>query len=527
MTVFQNTPLRHADFRLFYVGCICTAMGYTMQGTMAAWLMATLSSSAVAVALVQTATAGPVLVFGLIAGSLADNMDRRRLILATQAMMLLAVLVLGVTEYTHHLTPALLLLLTFVVGAGFAFYLPAQIASIQGMVTSEELPAATALNAVAFNASRAVGPAVAGALAAWASAGNALFASAMFFSVMMAIVYRWSPHPQAQVGPSEGLFSGVRAGMRFALHSSALRAMTARNLSFSLCASAFWALLPLIAKEQLKIGADGFGLLFAAFGSGAILGAWLAPRVMHRTSLNAATTWGALAWAAAISLIALVDVAGVVVACAAVAGAAWVTVLSSLSAGTQTMAPTWMRARAVSIYLVGTQAGLAIGSAIWGTVASLVGIRGALLASVAVLLAAYTLLRRTRVELGTEADVTPHPAVTELTVVFKPQPKDGPVLIQVEYQIEAHNHSAFLAAMEDVGPARRRSGAKDWGIFRDLSDDERFVERYIIESWADYLRQRERMTQADRARQEEAAQFQKAGVPTRLSRLIGVETSLP
>lgn len=523
MTILQQSPLRHPTFRIFYIGCVCTALGYTMQGTLAAWLMATLSTSAIMVALVQTATAGPMVLFGLIAGSLADNMDRRRVILVTQAIMLGAVIVLGVTELTDRLTATLLLVLTFVVGTGFAFYLPAQMAGIQGMVSRDELPAASALNAVAFNAARAVGPAFAGALAAWLSAGSALLASGVFFVVMVVIVHRWKPEPHKLPGPTEGLLSGVRAGLRFARHSTALRAMTVRNLAFSLCASAFWALLPLIAKEQLNIGAGGFGLLFAAFGSGAIVGAWLAPRFIRRASLNATTTWGAVAWSAAVGLIAMTHVAGVVVACAAVAGAAWVTVLSSLSAGTQSTAPAWMRARAVSIYLVGTQAGLAVGSAIWGAVATAAGIQGALLASAGALLVTYAWVHRLPLQLGTEADTTPHPAVGMLAVAVKPDPDDGPVLIQFRYRIESAHQGAFLAAMEAVGPARRRSGASNWGLFRDLSDHECFVERYVIESWADYLRQRERMTQADKTRQEAATQFQKAGVPVELSRLIGVE----
>ncbi len=523
MTVLAQSPLRHPVFRAFYIGCVCTALGYTMQGTLAAWLMATLSTSAVMVALVQTATAGPMVLFGLVAGSLADNVDQRRLIQATLAVMLGAVILLGVTEMADLLTPALLLALTFVVGAGFAFYLPAQLASVQGMVDRDELPAVSALNAVAYNAARAVGPAFAGALAAWLSAGSALLASGVFFSLMMVVVHRWKPQRRIAPGPAEGLLGGVRAGLRFAWHSQALRAMTVRNLGFSLCASAFWALLPLIAKEQLAVGAGGFGLLFAAFGSGAIGGAWLAPRLIRRSSLNATTTWGAVAWAAAVGLIALTHIASLVVACAAVAGAAWVTVLSSLSAGTQSSAPTWMRARAVSIYLVGTQTGLAVGSAIWGAIATAVGIQWALLASSVVLLATYALVRRLRLELGTEADTAPHPALAELAVAVKPDPDDGPVLIQVQYQVERDQQPAFLAAMEAIGPARRRSGASNWRLFRDLSDPERFVERYVIESWADYLRQRERMTQADKNRQEAVLQFQKADVPLQLSRLIGVE----
>ena len=521
--MFQNSPLRHPVFSLFYSGCVCTALGYTMQGTLAAWLMATLSTSAVMVALVQTATAGPVLVLGLIAGFVADSMDRRRMILITQWVMLAAVLALSAMESTHHLTPAVLLSLTVLVGVGFAFYLPAQMASIQSMVTRAELPAASALNAVAFNAARAVGPAFAGALVIGLSAGSALLASAAFFMVTIAIVYLWQPGPQLLPGPTEGLLKGVQAGLRFAWHSQALRAVTARNVSFSFCASAFWALLPLIAKEQLRAGAGGFGLLFTAFGLGAIFGAWLTPALIRRTSLNATTNWGALVWAAAVAVVAWADWPSAIIGGAFVAGSAWVAVLSSLSAGTQSRAPTWMRARAVSIYIVGTQAGLAIGSAVWGTVASLIGVRLALLCSVGVLLVAYVLLRQLRIQPGTEADTLPNPSVAELSITHTPDPEDGPVLIQFEYHIDLVYQAEFVQAMDAVGPARRRSGASNWGVFRDLNDSSRFVERYVITSWADYLRQRERMTQADKLRHEKATRFQKANVPIKLSRFIGVE----
>ena len=521
--VLGSSPLRDAAFRLFYLGSIGAALGYTMQATLSSWLMATLTPSALMVALVQTASMAPTLLFGLIAGSLSDSVDRRRVILVTQVVMLATVVVLGSAALGGAIGPVSLLALTFVVGCGFTFYLPAQQASINEFVSRAELPHAIALGAVGYNVARAVGPALAGAIAAWLNPGSALLASALFFVVMILGVRRWKQRERPLPGVPERVLAGVRSGLRYARHSSAMRALVIRNLAFSLCASAFWALLPVIARDLLGLGAGGFGLLSAGFGSGAVLGAWSIPRLLGRISLNRIVTCGVLGWTVAVGIIAMTRSTPVAIIGACGAGVAWVYVLASLSTGTQSTAPAWVRARAVSMYLVATQASLALGSAVWGAVASAAGIRAALAASALLMLVLYALIRRFRVEMGSEADVLPRVHLPELAIAVVPLPDDGPVLIQVEYRIEPHNRRAFLRAIAAVGPTRRRSGATSWRVFRDLGDEERFVERYVIASWAQYLRQRERMTMADSELQARAAQFQRAEVPIRISRLIGVD----
>ncbi|MGE5117935.1 MAG: MFS transporter, partial [Betaproteobacteria bacterium] len=261
-----SSPLRDDAFRLFYLGSVGAALGYTMQATLSSWLMATLTPSALMVALVQTASMGPTLLFGLIAGSLSDSVDRRRVILVTQAVMLVTVAVLGSAALGGIIGPVSLLALTFVVGCGFTFYLPAQQASINEFVSRAELPHAIALGAVGYNVARAVGPALAGAIAAWLNPGSALLASALFFVVMVLGVRRWKQRERPLPGVPERVLAGVLSGLRYARHSSAMRALIIRNLAFSLCASAFWALLPVIARDLLGLGAGGFGLLSAGFG---------------------------------------------------------------------------------------------------------------------------------------------------------------------------------------------------------------------------------------------------------------------
>jgi MFS family permease/quinol monooxygenase YgiN len=520
----QSSPLRRPLFRLFYLGSVGTALGYTMQTTVASWLMATLTPSAQMVALVQTASTLPTLLFGLVAGSLADIVERRRVILMTQLAMLGTVTVLGVAVLAGVIAPVALLVLTFLVGCGFTFYLPAQQASVNEMVSREELPAGVALSAVAFNSARAVGPALAGALAAWFGSGSAFLASALFFTVMIVVVCRWKTRKQGLPGVPERLLTGVRSGMRFAWHSSAMRALIVRSLSFVICASAFWALLPVIARDLLGLGAQGFGLLSAGFGTGAIVGASSVPRQLKRFSVNKILLVGNLTWAAAVALLAATGIVAVAVVGAFAAGVAWVYVLASISAAVQSSAPAWVRARAVATNLVATQASLGLGSALWGSLAHWTSIPIALAASAAGMLTLYVLTRGFRAELGTEADVMPrvHPA-PELVIAVEPQPDDGPVLIQIEYRIERQHLKDFLQAIEAVAPTRRRNGASSWRVFRDLEDHERIVERYVVASWADYLRHRARMTMADSELQDNARRFQREGVPIRISRLIGLD----
>ena len=521
--LFAGTPLQHARFRRFYLGSIATALGYTMQTTIAAWVMATLTSSQLMVALVQTASTAPALLFGLIAGALADIVDRRRLILVTQWLLLASTAILGGATIAGLVGPAMLLVLTFLVGAGLSLYLPAQQSSINDLVSREDLPRAVALGAVAFNVARALGPALAGGIAAWLGSGSALVASSMFFIVMIVAAHRMKKRERALPGVPETVLSGISSGLRFARHSPAMRSLMLRNVSFSVCASAFWALLPVIARDQLHLGAGGFGMLSAGFGTGAIVGALALPGQLQRTSLNVVVTVGTLLWTGAIALLAATDLVAVAIVAACGGGAAWVCVLASLSAGTQSSAPAWVRARAVSVNLVSNQASLALGSALWGAVASAFGTQVALAGSAATMLLLLAIGRRVRVAMGDEEDVTPGSQLPELAIAVEPGPKDGPVLIQIEYRIDVGHREAFLSAIHAVEPVRRRNGANSWRVFRDLGEDGLFVERYIIASWAEYVRLRARATMADRNLLHAVERLQRADVPLRVSRLIGID----
>ena len=520
--LFESSPLRHPRFRLFYVGSISTALGYTMQSTVAAWLMATLTPSALMVALVQTASTAPGLLFGLVAGVLADIVDRRRLVLFTQLVLLVATSALAAAAAADGLGPVLLLSLTFLIGLGFTLYMPAQQATSGDLVPRAELSTAVALSSIAMNLARAVGPALAGAAVAWFGSATALVVSGACYLVMMAALRGWQGAPRIIVGVPETLLSGLHSGLRYARHSPLLRAFIIRNLSFTCCASALWALLPVVARDQFGSGAGAFGTLLAAFGAGAVAGGSMMPRNLRRFSLDAVATAGVVLWAASVLLVAVAPTVWVALLGTCGAGVAWVSVLASLGAGIQSSVPAWVRARAVSMGLMAVQASLALGSTAWGALASAAGTRLALLASAALMVVLLGLNRFVRISLGSEADVLPRAALPDLAVAVEPQPEDGPVLVQLEYRIEPANHQAFLRAIHSLEAVRRRNGATSWRVFRDLEERDRFVERYIVASWAEYVRLRARLTLADQALQQLIEQLQRPDASVRISRLLGV-----
>jgi quinol monooxygenase YgiN len=319
------------------------------------------------------------------------------------------------------------------------------------------------------------------------------------------------------------VLSGVQTGLRYARHSPTLRAFILRTLSFTACASALWALLPVIARDQLKLGAGGYGFLFGMFGVGAVIGAVSIPRQLRTRSLNRVVRTAALLWALANLLIAASGHVAFAAAGTFCSGAAWVTVHASLSTGTQSSVPAWVRARAVAMNLVAVQACLAIGSPAWGALAAATDTRVALGVSSALLLALVLLMRGARVRMGSEADVLPGTTPPELDIDAEPGPDDGPILIQIEYRIAPENREAFVEAIRRVAPTRRRNGATSWRVFRDLATEGRFVERYIVESWAEYVRLRARMTMADRAIQARAQDMQQEDTPIRVSRFLGIQ----
>jgi len=518
-----SSPLRHASFRGFYMASVGVALGYTMQATMAAWLMATMTTSELMVALVQTASTAPAILFGLVAGALSDIVERRLVVYATQAVFIAGTLVLGILTVAGLMAPWALLFFTFVIGIAFTFYMPAQQASINELVERPDVPKAVALGAVAMNVSRAIGPALAGGLTALITSGWALLVTSVFFVGMIFVVRDWVRQPQSLPGVPESLLTGIGSGLRFTRHSAPMRAILLRNLTFAFCASSLYALLPVIARDTLQMGPAGFGVLFGCFGAGAVVAALNIPRALQKHSLQRMVVAASLLWIISASLIAATDMTVFALLGSFGAGASWVGVFASLSAGTQSIAPAWVRARAVAMTFVTVQIALAVGSVLWGLLASWKGSDMALICAATTFLVLLALHRRVFVRLGGEKDTLPGAQLPELGIAEEPEPDDGPVLIQIEYRIQPEHRDDFLRSVRAIGPVRRRNGANSWRVFRDLAEENLYVERYIISSWAEYVRLRSRMTVADRHIQEAVARYQREGVEIRVSRFLGVD----
>ena len=499
-----------------------TAFGYTMQATSAAWLMATLSPSPLMVALVQTASTLPSLLFALVAGGMADIVDRRRMLLVTHSLLFVAAATLALATYAHLIGPSSLLLLVFLTGLGFTFSMPAQQAMLGDLVPHAELMAAVNLGSVAANASRAIAPAVAGTIATFIGTGSVFLTSAVSLGGMVYAVWSIRLTPHGRPALAEQLFSSIQSGLRFARHSPPTRAFIVRTFIFCLFGSSLFALLPIVARDNLGLGAGGFGLLFGSFGAGAVIGAFSLTRLLPELSLNTRVNGAIVLFGSAITLLGNTTMLAVAIGASLFAGLAWVSILSGLFSGALSWSPSWVRARVVATNLLVLQAGLATGSLLWGWLASASHIGTALTASAVGLLLTTILTRNVRVSYGQERDVSTRVSMPDLIIAIEPHPRDGPVLIQCEYSIARENCAAFLSTVAALEPVRRRNGAENWQVFRDLGNDSCFYERFVVASWGEYTRLRTRMTVVDQELQERVVALQLPGVPIRISRLIAV-----
>jgi len=500
-------PLAYTWFRWLWIASIVSNIGTWMQNVGAAWAMTTMATSPLLVALVQTATNLPVFLLGVPAGAFGDIVDRRKLLLVTQAWMLAAAAVLGVLTITGTSGPWILLWLTFALGLGATMNGPAWQAIMPELVPKSELPAAIALNSMGFNLARAVGPALGGLVVAAIGAGAAFILNAISFVGVLIVLYLWKRAPEHSSTSSETVVAAMWAGMRYVRFAPTMHAVLLRSGTFILSASALWSLLPLVAKVELHRESSGFGLLLGCLGAGSILGALMIGRLRQLFSPEAIVTscvvlFGlaniALAYLESFAAVAMVLLAG---------GVAWMAVNSSLNTAAQTSVPAWVRARAMALYLLVFQGAMAVGSVIWGEVASRFGLRTTLLIAGIALCAAAAATLRLRLRGSGEPDVSPSLHLPEPALLVERHPDHGPVLVTVEYFIDRERAPEFARAMEAIRRIRRRDGAIRWGLFEDAAIPGRYLETFVVDSWAEHLRQHERMTVADREIEAQAHTF--------------------
>jgi MFS family permease len=493
---FGFGPLRQGVFRALWTATLVSNLGTWMQNVGASWLMTSLSPSPLVVSMVQAATSLPVFVLGLPAGALADIFPRRRLLLVSQWWMLAAAAGLSVATLSRAISPEVLLAFTFALGIGSAMNGPAFQAVVTDIVPASDLTAAVSLNSASFNLARAVGPALGGLIVAKAGAGATFLLNTFSFLAVIVVLYRWKPATSKPVLPAERFVGAMRAGVRYLAHSPGLRAVVLRTMSFTLFGSALWALLPLVVKTELRRGPSTYGMLLGALGVGALAGAAVLPQLHRRLSLNQVVAGGTIVFAGVSVATAILPPVQLLMAVMLMGGLGWMTLLSSLSIATREVVPAWVQGRALSLYLLVFQGGLAGGSVLWGAVAKHSGIRPALVsAALGLALAVLLGLRYSLPAVNTlnlsQASLSPEPVLMAGTNT------GGPVLVTVLYRIPTEDAEEFVHRIAKLEVIRRRDGATQWGLFRDGSDADLYLEEFIVESWLEHLRQHERITVSD------------------------------
>src|SRR5437588_4989603 len=495
-------PLRTSIFRNLLIADVMSDIGTFMQPVGAAWLMVSLGAGPMYVALTQTASALPFFVFALPAGAIGDIVDRRRLILYTEFWMVSVATVLAVATIIGLMSPWLLLVLTFALSAGDAIETPTWRAILPEMVKKEDLGAASALNGIEFNFARAVGPALAGMIIAVAGVGAAFALNVVSFAGVIVLVARWKRPVRRRTTPPETLAGATVAALRYVRFSPSIRVLIWRSGLTMFFASALLALMPSVAKS-VSDSPTGYGILLGCFGAGAVLGALTMQPARARWSEDTVASGGVAILGLMTAIAGFLHAMVALAATMLVAGAAWIVFISVMSALVQSLAPDWVRARVLSIFMLVFQGGLAAGSALSGALAARAGIQHTLLWAGLGIVATTALGLVAKLPDAT-TDVSPwnHWRMPTIIEELRPEFDEGPVLVTVEYRVNGDRTEEFLDAIHEYGRVRRRDGAYRWGVYRDLEEADRYIETFLIRSWAEHLRQHERSTKADREVEE-------------------------
>lgn len=520
------TPLRYPAFRALWLATLAANVGTWMQQVGAAWQMTALGASATMIALVQTATSLPVFFLALPAGTFADIFDRRKLLLWAHVWMLAAAGLLAALTYAGATTQWGLLVFTFAVGAGVAVSLPAFQAVVPEILPKEEIPAAFTVSGVAMNIARAVGPALSGVVIAAAGAASVFALNALSFLAAFYIILRWRRVAPVTTLPPERVLRAMRAGLRYARHAPPLQSVIVRTGAFIFGASALWALLPLRVQRELGTSAAGYGVLLGAIGVGALGGAFALAWLRRTLGADLLVALSSVVFAGATVALSLLTDFYLLSAAMMLGGAGWMAVMSSLNAAAALSVPAWVKARALALYLLVFQGGLALGSFVWGFVAERAGSRAALIAAGATLAVGALTAVCHRLSSAAAARLEPAlhwdaPEVAQEFSVLESEGEGRAAMVTVEYYIDPTRVSEFREAMAGVRAERMRHGATYWGLFADASDPARWVEFFAQPSWTEHLRQHERVTEADRDTEARALAFHVLPEPPRATHYVG------
>ena len=519
-------PLRQRTFAVLWFATVIGNVGSFMRDVASAWVVTDLSPSPAAVALIQAAATLPIFLLAIPAGVLSDILDRRRFLIGIQVLLAAVSGVLMVLAHTQALTLPWLVVLTLLGGVGAALMGPTWQSIVPELVGRTELRSAVALNSLGINISRAIGPALGGLLLGALGAGVTYGADVLTYVLVLGALLWWR-RPAAAPDPlPEHFFSAMRAGFRYTRSSPELHTVLVRTACFFGFAAAVWALLPLVARGQLGGTATIYGLMLGGVGVGAIAGALLLPRLRTRLSPDGLMLGAAIAVAAVMATLAASPPQAVALLLMGVLGAGWIVALTTLNGVAQAILPNWVRGRALAVYLTVFNGAMTFGSLVWGGVAQAIGVPQALLVSAAGLVVVALLARRLALPAG-DADLQPsnhwpEPLATPTTAHDR-----GPVMIQIDYRVDAEDRPAFAEAMQALSHARRRDGAYAWGLSEDPDEPATVTEWFLVESWAEHLRQHHRVSHADADVQQAAHAWHRGNAPPRVRHLIALDVRKP
>jgi len=513
--------LHRPEFAILWWTGNIASIGMWMQDLAGSWLMTSLAPSPIMVSLMQTATYLPYFLLSLPAGALADVVDRRVQVLTSGVWLFVAVIGLGLLTIFGLMTPWLLLSMIVIAGIGNSFQSPAWNSLPPELVPHKELDSAVALGGVGFNCARGIGAALGGLLVASFGPGWVFILNALSMVAMLFAVYKWkrAPAPPDEA-PSERWGSAVKAGVRYVRHSRALRVVLVRTGIFVICSSCIWALLPLLARQSYSMNSTQYGIALSVFGLGTLIGAAIMPRLRQVVNLDWLCVFGTITYAA--SMLVLAAMHEFLWACAALfsAGMGWLIVSSAVNTSLLKAAPAWVRARAVAVYLLVFQGCLAFGSLLWGCIANAVGMPTALVYGAAGLLTGLFAMLRYSLEAVENLDMRTSRQWPAPRVMVEPHPDHGPVQITIEYQIEPDKIEIFVQAISALEVQRRRNGAFQWHLFLDLTRPGTYVESFLVETWAEHLRLRNRITNDDLSAEEKVYSLHCGEDPPKMTHLL-------
>jgi MFS family permease len=491
-------PFMHRPFAIIWLATVVSNIGAWMYNVATGWLMVSLDANPLTVSLVQVSNTLPMFLFAIPAGALVDIINQRRFLIAAEMAVTVTSMAFAVLVWRHLIGPASLLMLSFLVTVGSALSAPAWQAIVTQLVPKQELQSAVAADSVGINISRAVGPALGGLLVVSFGLGAPFWINAVSNIGVVAALIWWRPPIKPVVPlPAESFSSGVRTGLRHARYNSYLGATLIRTTAFFLFASAYWALLPIVANRQIAGGAALYGVLLGVIGAAAVGTALVLRRLRSRLGANWLVAAASITTGLATALFAIAHRPLTAIAASLLAGASWICAVSSLNVSAQVSLPDWVRGRGLAMYVTVMFGALTAGSALWGQLASSWGVPTALFIAAGGAILAVPLTWRWKLQLGEHVDFSPSLQWPAPVTTHAVEPDRGPVLVTIEYRIDPNQREAFLNALASASSGRRRDGAYNCGIFEDPNEDGRFVETFMTDSWLEHLWQHRRVTKAD------------------------------